>query len=313
MARARGERSATAVAFETTEKTAPGSGYRLIDHMGNTVGLKQGLLEDDIVGTRDPGDADLDNPTVDGEVMVPIDVEGTGFWLKALLGAPDSSEDTGVYTHVFESGAWSLPSFAMERQQPDVPSYEMFLGCRADRARVEIARTGRVDATIDVVGQGAATPGATTSAGTPNAWTLQRFMRKQAVVKIGGTAVANVVSMQIDYANNLDRVETITGDGHIGGLDPMRAALTGDLRVRFDSEALFTAAKAETAQAITLEITRAANAKLTLAMPRVFLSVPERPVSGPGGVEASFSFIAARATNGDPMLTATLVNTVASY
>lgn len=313
MARARGERATTAVAFESTENTAPTSGYTLLDQIGNTVALKRGLLEDDIIGTRDPGDVHLDNPVVDGEVTVPVDVAGFGFWLKALAGAPTTTESTGVFTHVFAAGDWALPSFAMEMQQPDVPSFEMFTGCRADSLRIDLTRTGRVNATIGVVGQGSATPTATTAAGTPATRVLERFMQRQVVVKIGGSAVANVVSMQVNYANNLDRVETITSGGHIGGLDPMRTALTGDLRLRFDSEALFTTARAETAVAVDIEITRTAEKKLTLSMPRVFLSVPDRPVNGPGGVEASFSFIAARASNGDPMLTATLINGVSGY
>ena len=313
MARARGERHQSAAVFEATEKTTPGSGFFTLPVMSNGLALEQGLIEDDIVGTRDPGDADLDNPVVSGDVGIPVDVEALGFWLKSLLGAASTTDDTGVYTHVFTSGGWSLPSFSIEKQLPDVPSYEMFSGCRSNQYRMSVQRGGRLNATVGVIGQGAATPAGSTAAGTPDDYTLSRFMQRETKVQVGGSDLADLVSMEFDYSNNLDAVETVTADGFIGGLDPMRAALTGTLRMRFASEALFTAAKASTAQAVSIISTKSANARLTLAMPRVFLSVPGRPVEGPGGIEATFNFIAARATDDSAMLTATLINEVESY
>ncbi|MBW4984136.1 hypothetical protein KZZ07_16455 [Mameliella sp. CS4] len=316
MARGRGERSLAAAAFESTEKTAPGSGFYFLPHMSNGLALDRGLIEDDLVGTRDPGDADLDVANVAGDIGIPIDLEALGFWLKALMGAPtsgDNSGNSGYYIHTFESGAWSLPSFSLEKQVPDVPSYEMFRGCRADTLRLTLQRGGRVNGTVGVIGQAVTTPASSTAAGTPSSYALSRFMQRQASVEIDASAQANVVSADFTFSNNLDQVDTVTGDEFIGGLDPMRAAMTGNLRLRFASESLFTTAKAGTPIALSFVLTKSSTEKLTLAMPRVFLSVPGRPVEGPGGIEANFSFMAARATDDSAMLTATLLNTVESY
>jgi hypothetical protein len=313
MARARGERHLTAGVFESTEKTAPGSGFFHLPVRSNGLSLEQGLLEDDIVGTRDPGDADLDNPVAAGDVGIPIDLEAMGFWLKGLLGAASTTEDTGVYTHVFESGSWSLPSFSLEKQLPDVPSYEMFRGCRAGRLQMAVQRGGRLNGTVNVIAQGSDTPAGTSSAGTPDDYTLQRFMQYQTKIQIDGSDTADVVSLNFDYNNNLDAVETVTSDGYIGGLDPMRASIAANMRLRFASESLFTTAKADTSVALSIIATISADAKLTLAMPRVFLSVPGRPIEGPGGIEADFQIMAARDTDDSAMLTATLINEVASY
>lgn len=315
MARARGERSQLAGVFETTEKTTPASGFFLLPYVSNSLARTDGQIEDDIVGTRDPGDSDLDNPEVGGDVVVPVDTDAFGFWLRALLGSPTTTEDTGVYTHVFESGDWSLPSMSLERQLPDVPSFEMFKGVKANSLQIDVQRGGRVNGTVGLIGQGVATPTTTTGAGTPTSFgeLLARYMQKHAVVKIDGTAVGNLVSMGATYSNNLDPVATVTADGFIGGLDPMRASLSGTMRLRFDSETLFATAKAETPIALTVEFTRSANASLTLAMPRTKLSVPGREVPGPGGIEAEFSWMAGRQSDGDPMFVATLVNEVATY
>lgn len=313
MARGRGERSLAAAAFESTEKTAPASGFYFLPHMSNGLALDRGLVEDDLVGTRDPGDAELDVANVAGDIGIPFDLEALGFWLKALMGAPTSTDETTHHSHIFESGAWSLPSFSLEKQVPDVPSYEMFRGCRADNLRLTLQRGGRVNGTVGVIGQAVTAPASSTAAGTPSSYALSRFMQRQASVEIDGSTQANVVSADFTFSNNLDQVDTVTGDEFIGGLDPMRAAMTGNLRLRFASESLFDTAKAGTPIALSFVLTKSATEKLTLAMPRVFLSVPGRPVEGPGGIEANFSFMAARHTDDSAMLTATLLNEVESY
>lgn len=313
MARARGARSLAAAAFETTEKTAPASGYLILPTRSNGIALEQGLIDDDIVGTRDPGDADLDSPEITGDVSIPMDVEASGWWLKALMGDPTTTEDTGVYTHVFESGAWSLPSFSLEKQLPDVPSFEMFRGCRANNLRLSSQRGGRLNGTVGVIGQAATTPASSTAAGTPGTYDLTRFVQRHVTVQIDGSDVADMMQLDLTYSNNLDAVQSVTADGFIGGLDPMRAEVSGSMRVRFSSESLFTTAKAGTSVALSLVASISASQRLTLAMPRVFLSVPSRPIEGPDGVEANFSFQGARDTDNSAMLTATLINGTASY
>lgn len=313
MARARGERSNLAGIFEGTEKTSPATGYFLLPHMSNGLERREDLIADDLVGRRDPGDADLDNPVVQGPVGIPIDVEAVGFWLKALMGAPTTTEDTGVYTHVFESGAWSLPSMSLERQFPDVPSYEMFSGVRANSLQIDVQRGGRLNGTVNLIGQGAATPTGTATDGSETEFTLSRFMQKEAHIEFGGTDVANLVSASLTFSNNLDAVETVTADGFIGGLDPMRTEFAGSVRMRFDSETHFATAKAGTPIAVSLIVSKTASASLTLSLPRCFLNAPGRPVDGPGGIEAEFQLLAARASDNSAMLTATLINEVDAY
>lgn len=312
MARARGARETCAIAFETTYGTAPGSGFLSVPFVTNGLTEARPLLEDDILGTRDPGDHALDVAAVDGDIAVPMDCEAIGVWLKAAFGAPTTTENAGVYTHVFQSNAWSLPSMAIERAFPDVASYHMATGVMLDRLQFSMQRGGLLNGTMGLIGQALARNGSS-QAGTPTAFAQKRFTQGHGTVSIDGSTVANIVRSGLNYQNGLERVDTITSDGNIAGLDPTRAALSWELAARFDSESLYTTAQAGTAVALKYELTRSASEKLTFESARVFLDKPRTATEGPRGIQATFNAMAAREADGDPMLTVTLINAVSSY
>ena len=142
---------------------------------------------------------------------MPLDAGAFGFWLKAAFGAP-STTGTGPWTHEFQSGAWTLPSMSIETGMPEVPRYAMYSGCVLDQITWQMQRSGLLTATARLVAQGE-TVGTTTSAGTPAALELQRFGHFNGAITRNGSALGNVVSAGITYANNLDRIETIRSDG----------------------------------------------------------------------------------------------------
>ncbi len=91
-----------ALAFETVYGTPPASGYRLMPFARTTLGAEQPLLNSELLGYgRDPLAPIKDAVTADGEVVVPIDVEAFGFWLKAAFGAPTTTGTTPK-THTFQ-------------------------------------------------------------------------------------------------------------------------------------------------------------------------------------------------------------------
>ena len=95
MARAQGARAQMALAYETVYGTPPVSGFRLMPFARATLGSEQPLLESELLGYgRDPLAPIKDAVTADGEVVVPIDVEAFGYWLKAAFGAPTTSGTT---------------------------------------------------------------------------------------------------------------------------------------------------------------------------------------------------------------------------
>ena len=113
MARAQGSRAQMVLAFETVYGTPPTSGFTRMPFASTSLGSEQPLLTSDLLGYgRDPTAPIKDAVTADGDVVVPIDAEAFGFWLKATFGAPTTA-GTGPWTHEFRSGGWSLPSLAV--------------------------------------------------------------------------------------------------------------------------------------------------------------------------------------------------------
>ena len=196
MARAQGARAQMALAFETTYGTPPVGGFTKMPFASTSLGAEQPLLNSELLGYgRDPLAPIKDVVTADGDVVVPLDAEAFGFWLKAAFGAPTTT-GTGPWTHEFQSGSWTLPSMPIETGMPEVPRYAMYSGCVLDQINWQMQRSGLLTATARLVAQGEAV-GTSTSAGTPAALKLQRFGHFNGAITRNGTALGNVVSADI--------------------------------------------------------------------------------------------------------------------
>ena len=312
MARAQGARSQLAAAFETTYGTAPASGYMQMPFASASLGAEQPLLSSELLGYgRDPLAPIKDAVTADGDIVVPIDAEAFGFWLKAAFGAPTTTGTTDK-THTFTSGNWNLPSLSIETAMPEVPRYAMYSGCVLDQISWQMQRSGLLTATAKLIAQGEAIA-TSSAAGTPTGWNLQRFGHFNGAIKRNGTPLGNIVSADITYANNLDRVETIRSDGRIDGADPSIAALTGKIDVRFADMTLMDQALNGTASSLEFSYTISANVTLTITAHAVYLPRPRAEIQGPQGIQASFNWQAAFDANAGRMCTITLKNTIGSY
>jgi hypothetical protein len=167
-------------------------------------------------------------------------------------------------------------------------------------------------ATVGLIAQGE-TVAATSAAGTPTDWSLKRFGHFAGSIARNGAPLGNVVSAEITYANNLDRIETIRADGRIDGADPSIAALTGRIEVRFADQTLLNQAIDGTPAELTFAYTLPSGESFTLVAHAVYLPRPRLEISGPQGVQASFDWQAARDPVTGRMATITLVNDIASY
>ena len=312
MARAHGARAQMALAFESVYGTAPATGYRTVPFASTTLGSEQPLIASELLGQgRDPLAPIKDAVTADGDVVVPIDVENLGLWLKAAFGAPVTSGTTPK-THTFQSGNWTLPSMAIETAMPEVPRYAMYTGCVCDQLSWQMARSGLLTATARLVAQGESVA-ATTAAGTPTSLALQRFGHFNGAITRNGSPLGNVISAEVTYSNGLDRIETIRSDAKIDGADPTIAALTGKIEVRFSDTTLLTQAINGTAAALEFSYLLGSGESLTLTAHAVYLPRPRIEIKGPKGVQASFDWQAALATSPARMCTVVLVNTMAGY
>jgi len=312
MARAQGARAQMALAYETIYGTPPVGGFTRMPFASTSLGSEQPLLNSELLGYgRDPLDPIKDAVTADGDVMVPMDAEAFGFWLKAAFGDPITS-GVGTYTHEFRSGSWTLPSIPIETGMPEVPRYAMYSGCVLDQLSWQVQRSGLLTATARLVAQGEAIA-TTTASGTPAELGLRRFGHFNGAISRNGSALGNVVSAEITYANNLDRIETIRSDGKIDGADPSIAALTGRIEVRFADSTLVTQAINGDPCEISFAYVLPSGESLTFTAHAVYLPRPRIEISGPQGVQATFDWQAAKAASPARMCTATLINDIEAY
>jgi len=313
MARAQGARSQLALAFESTYGTAPASGFTKLPFVTNGLSSQQPLVDSDLLGFgRDPLAPIKDAVTADGDIVIPVGVDDIGFWLKAAFGAPVTTGTTPK-THTYKSGGLVIPSLAIEIGTPETPNYSMFAGCVLDQLEFRMQRAGNLQATARVVAQGE-TRNTASQAGTIAALAqIKRFGHFQGAIKRNTVALANIVTADFTYSNNLDRVETIRADGKIDGADPTIAAMTGSLTARFADTTLLDAAAAGTSSALEFSWTISANESLTITVHEVYLPVPRRSIEGPGGIQVTFDWQAALNTVATCMVTAVLKNAVAAY
>jgi hypothetical protein len=301
------------LAFETTYGTPPSGGFTRVPFASTSLGSEQPLLNSELLGYgRDPLAPIKDAVTADGDVVVPIDVAAFGFWLKAAFGEPVTTGAAAPYTHEFQSGSWSLPSMAIETGMPEVPRYAMYTGCVLDQLSWQMQRSGLLTATARLVAQGE-TVGATSGVGTPSTIELKRFGHFNGAITRNGSALGNVVSAEITYANNLDRIETIRSDGRIDGADPSIAALTGRIEVRFADQTLVTQAINGDPCELEFGYSLPSGQSFTFTVHAVYLPRPRIEISGPQGVQATFDWQAARDSTLGRMCTATLINEIEAY
>jgi hypothetical protein len=308
MGRALGINAIMTAGFEATYGVAPSSAaFRRLPFISASLGVEQPLSEDDQIGTgREPLDPDYDVITNDGDVVVPVDADSFGKWLKLMFGAP-STTGSGPYTHVFNSGATSLPSMTIEIGSPEVPAYQQNLGVCGNQLRISMSRRGKLQATIGCIAQGETTPPPSSSvAGSATLLKGSRFRQAIGQVSRDGSALGSIVSADFTFTNNLEKVETIRADGMIDGVDPLKAGFTASIGVRFDSLTLATLAANGTPADLTFGWNIGASANLTFHTARIFLPRTKKPVQGPNGLLATYNVVGSG--EGGHVCVATLVN-----
>jgi hypothetical protein len=313
MARAQGARAQLALAFESVYGTPPAPpAYWRMPFASSTLGSEQPLLNSELLGYgRDPLPPVKDVENADGDIVVPIDLRAWGIWLKGAFGDPITT-GTGPYSHEFRSGSWTLPSMSIETGNPEVPSFRMVAGCVVNTISWQMQRSGLLTATVGLIAQGE-TPAGASVAGALTDIDLVRFGQFNGAIERGGVPLGNIVSAQITYSNNLDRIETIRNDGKIEGADPTIAALSGSIDVRFADQVLLDQAIDGEPAELKFSFVRSASESFELVAHAVYLPKPRLPIQGPAGIQATFEWQAARDSVLGRMCTATLINDQPDY
>lgn len=315
MARAIGTNAKLYGAVESVYGTAPSSGFLQLPFASCSIDSEQALIESDLVGTGRGADTpSRDAINVNGDVVIPAQVESLGFWLHALLGDATDDDQTSHQEHEFEASGTTLPSLSLEVAHSEVPNFRMATGVVANSLSWTMNRTGLVSPTISLIGQAVA-EATTSQAGTTSIIAGNRFGTFQGSIELNGSAIGYVESAEFTYSNGLEAVEVIRSGGVIDGVDPGRATMSGTLTTRFQDMALMNAATSDTDVALSFVYEIDADEKLTISVPKVRLPKARRSVEGPGGVRVTFDWQAyeAKTSGAAKLATFTLLNSTSSH
>ncbi|MFO0110779.1 MAG: phage tail tube protein [Alphaproteobacteria bacterium] len=222
----------------------------------------------------------------------------------------------GGYTHTFVSGAGTLPSFAAEIGHSNVPAYFVHTGCMLNSMAFNFQRSGAASATLNILAQGE-TRFTSSQGGIPTSRVYKPFSQFNGAVKRNNVALGNVTGAQFTYSNGMQGVPTIRSDGLIEAVDPTLITVNGNIEVRFADTLLVDDAIANNAIELELAYKMAGldgnNFALTWTFHEVFLPRPRIPISGPGGVQASFNWQGVYDDALGKSTTVVLKNDVVSY
>jgi hypothetical protein len=184
---------------------------------------------------------------------------------------------------------------SIETGMPEVPRFAMYSGCVLDQLSWQMQRSGLLTATARLVAQGetVARP-PRRHARRAGAAALRPFQRRDHAQR---RALGNVVSAEITYANNLDRIETIRSDGRIDGADPVHRRADRPDRGALRRQTLVTQAINGEPCEMEFAYVAALGRELHLHRHAVYLPRPRIEISGPQGVQATFDWQAARDTS----------------
>lgn len=311
--RAYGHSALMSVKRATVYGEAPVGDYLKVPFYTSGLGGSKTFEANDLAGQgRDPQKPVAGPLDVAGNIAVPLDARYIGIWLTGLLGNPVTTAADDVYTHVFKSGAASLPDYAIEIGHPSIasPAYFMNTGVQVNNLALTMERSGAVRTTLGLMGINE-TKSAASAAGTPTSMALAQFGHPQGALKKAGAALANVRSFNFTYSNNLIQIETVNNGGNLEGVDPGATSLTGSAEILFANQSIIDEVFAGTPVDLDVTYQISASLKLSFTMHELLIDRAPHSVDGPAGITMPLSFRGNKNTAAGCMMTATLINDVA--
>ncbi|HWJ89329.1 MAG TPA: phage tail tube protein [Pelagibacterium sp.] len=269
-------------------------------------------------GTPDAGDPVEGPITVSDNMIMPACSRAIGAALALILGSPDTEDNQDdTYTHVFASGQ-ELPSFSIQTGHPklSVPKWRTVLGVKAGGINFDMSRTGRALLEIPLIGQKQIKDLTGARDATPLQFDYLPFDNITGSITVDGDPLASVTAARFAFSNGLEPVETIRADGVIDGIDEGERTASGSLDARFGIDATLedlADAKTPCALQFAFALRQYPTRRLVFSLPRVFLSNPKIPITGPGGISQSWQWRAAHDADLGYLLGVTLINDVEAY
>jgi hypothetical protein len=298
------------VSFDT-----PASGnYIRLPILRHSLGDAQGF-EDQSYGPegREPKDPGRSLATHGGDIEVPLCLTHMGWILYGLFGAPVTS-GSGDYTHVFKSGASSLPFHTIEVGHPETGRFLQHIGVMFNSTSFKLDKKGGYGSvSIGCLGQ-TEIKRTSSAGGSPVEEVLDRIHQWTGAISRDGSPFANVTECDLNFSNGLvANNDIINGEPYPASIDLGQSSLKGNLTARFVDDAVYDLAVSGEPFALELAWAVSATRAFILKAPAVRLEKAGIPMEGPGGIRARFSLRGEWAASDDAMFIATLKNARANY
>lgn len=314
MPTAKGSASKIQVDFESTFAADPGvpSGRVLPFNSCDLVATAATITPGTITGNRNPVQSARGNVSVDGSIVVPVDLNCFGFWLKGLLGAPTTTGASDPYTHTYKVGA-SIPSMVIEKMFTNISQYEKFNGCKINSMKLGFGGDGELVATLDIMGAKQTLSG-TTYDSTPTAITLDRVSNFQAALKEGGSAISIVTAGEINFENGLDGgLYCVGGSGQRGDIPEGFVKVSGSITALFQDLTLLNKALAATESSMELTFTSGTHS-LAIKIPELTYERTSPAIKTAGGLTVDMKFNGYYNNDGDATsMKVVLISSQASF
>ena len=324
MSTQRGKKLVMSGAFQTDFETPASSGSIQLPYYDESFDPGEDLEDDDEIrpdvdnerDTTEPAPT-LANPT--GNLNLATDINQILFWFKLLFGDPVTTGSGDPYTHVFKSGAATLPSATLEIPMGE-SRWKGIIGAKANtfgfsfdkEAGYKKMQLGCVAREVRQI-----TSASLFDGDTPTVWSRSKAPGTLATFAIDGVTVGRCMGGNFQYTNNLEREDFADGGAFPSDYFAGKGAVDLSPRLRLDRQAAANAvldkfAGSEgTPFAASVTIPISATRKLTLSMPKCKGRKISPVVGGPGPVEFQGRIVPHQTSTG-PMLTATLINEIAS-
>ena len=321
MAQARGSQATIALFEEDTYGDDPGTpdGQKMYVTSFGLAKQQNRIDSETLTNSRGRSEPFLGNVNASGSVAMELGSESIGTLMKHLMGA-NTTSGSDPYVHTMLVG--DLPtSLTLEVDYGSALTgsgrFLKYNGCRINSAQFEFPTEGACTASFDVVGSdGTPAAAALDATLTDNGHTT--FSSFSASLEEGGSTIANVKTVSLTVANDLDQGSYVIGGGGVrGSLPEQFVTVSGTLTAVFDDLGLMTKALADTETTLKISVSRgsgdgsAGNESIEFFIQQMKYDPTTPSVQGPGGIEITLPFKAYK-TGSDLGLQVIVKNEVAT-
>jgi hypothetical protein len=267
----------------------------------NVKGAIARAMDETIRGVRGLPPGIQTNRDVSGQIVQTLAPQSCIKMLKYLIGAPTITT-IGTATQFVFSLAGAFPvGFGMQKDYGSAIAtpgrYEVLKGCRLSKGSFKFGASGFVDCTYDVRGATFDTSASASADSSPDSFGHSGFSMAVGSLKEGGSTIATVTDLTIDWDNDLDDSLFVIGGGGVrGSLPEGFARISGSLTALFTDASLLNKGRDNTESSLEMLLSNgsgdgtAGNESIKFLLPNLAYDYTSPEIAGPKGIKVTLAF-----------------------